>query len=116
MLPNIPAPSTLSPLKRRKSDLSEKFKSPPGKTSEKESDKKNEAVKLNSMGYFATSPHYMKMYELLRVAYNNYKVSFSCFSYKISIYNLNYCFINNISKVSLIVYLLSCMNCRIVKY
>lgn len=73
VLPTLPTPSTLSPIKRRKSDLGDKIKSSPGKPIEKEEkEKKGDA---NILGYFVNSPYYMKLYELIRTAYNNYKVS-----------------------------------------
>lgn len=80
VLPNLPTPSTLSPIKRRKSDLGERSKTiSPGKVPEKDdkSEKKNENTKSNLMGYFITTPHYLKIYELLRTSYTNYKVGFT---------------------------------------
>lgn len=74
VLSNLPPASSLSPIKRRKSDLGDKIRNSQGKN-EKEGDKKSDGVKVNTMGYFANIPHYMKIYELLRTAYNNYKVS-----------------------------------------
>lgn len=76
VLANLPAASTLSPIKRKKSDVEKGKLVSPGKlveTSEK-GDKK-ESVKANAMGYFANAPHYMKIYDLLKSAYSNYKVS-----------------------------------------
>lgn len=61
-----PGPTTLSPLKRRKSDLGEKFK--------ESKDDKSDAAKTHLIGYFANSPHYVKIYDILRTAYTNYKV------------------------------------------
>lgn len=77
VLPNLPAPSSLSPIKRRKSDLSEKSRilsQAKGTDKDDKSERKSDSVKVNSMGYFVSIPHYMKIYELLRTAYNNYKV------------------------------------------
>ncbi|XP_017781525.1 PREDICTED: huntingtin [Nicrophorus vespilloides] len=72
-LPNLPSTSNLSPIKRKKSDLGEKKILSPSKTPDKE-DKKVDS-KVNAMGYFANSPHYMKFYDILKVAYNNYKIT-----------------------------------------
>lgn len=76
VLPNLPTASSLSPMKRRKSELDKTKTILPGKLLEKEEkpEKKNDTVKVNAMGYFANVPHYMKIYELLRSAYTNYKV------------------------------------------
>lgn len=58
--------SALSPLKRRKSDLGEK----PRESKEDKSD----SAKTHLIGYFANSLHYVKIYDILRTAYTNYKV------------------------------------------
>ncbi|KAF5303786.1 hypothetical protein FQR65_LT08121 [Abscondita terminalis] len=78
VLPNLPTASTLSPIKRRKSDFGDKYKIiTPGKNLDKEDkhERKMENTKLNLMGYFASSSHYLKIYELLKTAYSNYKTS-----------------------------------------
>ncbi|KAK4875471.1 hypothetical protein RN001_011893 [Aquatica leii] len=78
VLPNLPTASTLSPIKRRKSDFGDKYKIiSPGKSLDKEDkpEKKMENVKLNVMGHFANVPHYLKIYELLKTAHSNYKTS-----------------------------------------
>lgn len=80
-LSNLPSASNLSPLKRRKSDLGDKAKVlSPVKSPEKDDKGEKKDVK-NSLGNFVNIPHYMKIYELIKVAYNNYKVSFTnlCF-------------------------------------
>uniref|UniRef100_A0A1Y1K0T3 Huntingtin n=1 Tax=Photinus pyralis TaxID=7054 RepID=A0A1Y1K0T3_PHOPY len=77
VLGNLPT-STLSPIKRRKSDLGEKYKSiTQGRNADKEDklDKKLENVKLNLMGQFANLPHYLKLYDLLKTSYSNYKTT-----------------------------------------
>lgn len=82
VLQNIPAASSLSPIKRRsKSDASDlKIKSvpivkhTPDKEDKSERDRRERDSKSNAMGYFASSTHYMKLYEILRMAYTNYKV------------------------------------------
>lgn len=38
-------------------------------------EKKLDSSKFTAMGYFANLAHYMKLYEILRMAYSNYKVS-----------------------------------------
>lgn len=78
VLPHLPSATNLSPLKRRKSDLGEKAKSISiGKSIEKDekSEKRTESFKANLMGFFANSPHYLKIYELLKTAYTNYKTT-----------------------------------------
>lgn len=76
-LPNLPSATNLSPLKRRKSDMGDKAKIiSPMKTPEKDDKGEKRDTKLNSMGHFASIPHYMKIYELLKIAYNNYKVNY----------------------------------------
>lgn len=82
VLPNLPAAAALSPIKRRKSDLGERTKvMSPAKSSEKEekAEKKADIMRSNFMGYFAGSLHYLKIYELLKTSYSNYKVSFNNF-------------------------------------
>lgn len=68
VLPNL---VSSSPIKRRKSDLDKRILSPM-KIQEKE-DKDN---KPNTISSFVHLPHYMKIYEILRAAYTNYKVQF----------------------------------------
>lgn len=48
----------------------------PLKTPEKDDKGEKRDAKFNCMGHFASIPHYMKIYELLKIAYNNYKVNF----------------------------------------
>lgn len=81
VLANLPAASSLSPIKRKKSDLEKGRIVSPGKlveTLEKGGDKRD-GVRTSAMGYFANAPHYMKIYELLKSAYTNYKVSRNVF-------------------------------------
>lgn len=81
-LPNLPSASNLSPLKRRKSDLGEKTKVlSPIKSPEKEDKTEKKDVKVNSVGGFVNIPHYMKMYEITKVAYTNYKASYLLFPF-----------------------------------
>lgn len=76
-LPNLPSASNLSPLKRRKSDLGDRGKVlSPVKSPEKEDRTEKKDIKTNSLGNFVNIPHYMKIYELVKVAYNNYKVMY----------------------------------------
>lgn len=77
VLPTLPTTSSLSPIKRKKSDLDKSKMISPGKLIEKndKAERKGEGVKTNAAGYFANAPHYMKLYEILRTAYSNYKVS-----------------------------------------
>uniref|UniRef100_A0AAR5QD03 Huntingtin n=1 Tax=Dendroctonus ponderosae TaxID=77166 RepID=A0AAR5QD03_DENPD len=74
VLPHLPSTGTLSPIKRRKS---EDKKMPVGYTrSPPEKDDKidRKEVKNIGFGYFACSQHYMKIFELLKNAYLNYKM------------------------------------------
>lgn len=74
-LPNLPSASNLSPLKRRKSDLGDKNKATsPIKSPEKDDKPEKKDFKLNSMGSFVHLSHYMKIHDLLKIAYANYKV------------------------------------------
>lgn len=75
VLANLPTANSLSPIKRKKSDVEKGKLVSPGKLVETP-EKKENAVKTNTMGYFANIPHYMKIYELLKSAYTNYKVNF----------------------------------------
>lgn len=77
-LPTTAANTLSSPIKRRKSDADRGKLVSPGRLVETpEKSGKGEtaaATKANAMGYFANAPHYMKIYELLKSAYTNYKV------------------------------------------
>lgn len=73
VLPNLPTATNLSPLKRRKSDLDKKVLLS-GKSEKDEKTEKKETSKLNSAGNFVTHPHYMKIYDVLRSSFMNYKV------------------------------------------
>ncbi|XP_060528068.1 huntingtin [Cylas formicarius] len=66
-LPHLPAPSTISPIKRRKSDLEKK------QTQAKASEK--DEKKTCEIGSFVQSQHYMKIFENLRNSFANYKIS-----------------------------------------
>lgn len=75
VLANLPAASALSPIKRRKSDVEKGKLVSPGKLVETpEKGEKRDSVKTSALGYFANAPHYMKIYDLLKSAYTNYKV------------------------------------------
>ena len=65
--------SASSPIKRRKSDLDKKVLSP-SKTPEKEDKEKKDSLKPNTIGSFVHLPHYIKIYDIMRQAYTNYKV------------------------------------------
>ncbi|XP_018571399.1 huntingtin [Anoplophora glabripennis] len=73
VLPNLPTATSLSPLKRRKSDLDKKVLS--GKFEKDEKTEKKETSKLNSLGSFVTFPHYLKLFDMLRSSFMNYKIS-----------------------------------------
>lgn len=77
VLGGLPTASSLSPIKRKKSDLDKSKIISPGKLTEKDekTERMKEIAKANAMGYFCNLPHYMKIYETLRTAYTNYKVS-----------------------------------------
>lgn len=74
VLANLPTANSLSPIKRKKSDVEKGKLVSPGKLVETP-ERKDNAIKTNAMGYFANMPHYMKVYDLLKSAYTNYKVS-----------------------------------------
>ncbi|KAJ8959892.1 hypothetical protein NQ318_011628 [Aromia moschata] len=73
-LPSLPAASNLSPIKRRKSDLDKKLLSV-GKSEKEEKGEKKESVKMNSVVNFVSLPHYLKIYEVLKSSFTNYKIS-----------------------------------------
>lgn len=77
VLSNFPGTGTLSPIKRRKSDLDKNSLISPGKLIEKEekNEKLKDTAKANALGYFSSSAHYMKIYDVLKTAYTNYKVN-----------------------------------------
>ncbi|CAH0556043.1 unnamed protein product [Brassicogethes aeneus] len=72
VLPSLPSASNLSPIKRRKSDLDKKMIL----LSEKD-DKVEKSGRLNVIAAFAHLPHYLKIYEVLKSSYTNYKVTLS---------------------------------------
>jgi huntingtin len=65
--------STSSPIKRRKSDLDKKILSPI-KTPERDDKDKKDNTRPNTIGTFVHLPHYLRIYDILRQAYTNYKV------------------------------------------
>lgn len=71
VLQNLPSASNLSPIKRRKSDLEKRIMSP-GKLIDEKSEKKD--IRQASLGTFVHCPHYMKLYEISRSSFTNYKV------------------------------------------
>nr|XP_023020492.1 huntingtin [Leptinotarsa decemlineata] len=73
-LPNLPAASSLSPLKRRKSDLDRKTMNAMKYDKEEKADKKD-YMKTSSLGCFAQSSHYMKIFDTLKSSFSNYKMS-----------------------------------------
>lgn len=80
VLPTLPTTTGLSPIKRRsKSDASDlKIKNIPvaKHPPEKETnEKKIDGSRFTAIGYFANCSHYMKFYEILKMAYTNYKTT-----------------------------------------
>ncbi|KAJ8928271.1 hypothetical protein NQ314_019222 [Rhamnusium bicolor] len=75
VLPTIPTTSNLSPIKRRKSDLDKKVLLSSGKLDKEEKSEKREGIKFNSVGMFVCSPHYMKIFDVLKSSFTNYKIS-----------------------------------------
>ncbi|CAH1155948.1 unnamed protein product [Phaedon cochleariae] len=73
VLPSLPAPSALSPLKRRKSDLDKKAIGGLKMDAREERGDKREVK--SSLGCFVQAPHYMRIYEMLKAAFSNYKMS-----------------------------------------
>lgn len=76
-LPNLPLSS---PLKRRKSDL-DKRSLVATKTDKDEKIDKRDGIKTVTMGTFSTSSHYLKIFDILKSAFINYKVK--CMSWLI---------------------------------
>lgn len=73
VLQHLPTTGTLSsPIKRRKND-DRKLSVGSGKLATNEKDEKREMKNFN-VGQFAGSQHYMKVFEMLRSAFVNYKV------------------------------------------
>ena len=74
---NLPtAANNLSPLKNKRSDIDKGKLTVTMKLTEKDdkSERKADGVKANSVGHFAATPNYVKLYDILRVAFQNYKV------------------------------------------
>ncbi|XP_030750206.1 huntingtin isoform X2 [Sitophilus oryzae] len=76
VLPHLPSTGTLSPIKRRRSE-DKKSPAVPGRIVIERDEKidKKEHIKAVHVGYFAGSQHYMKLFEVLRSAFVNYKTS-----------------------------------------
>nr|XP_022340193.1 huntingtin-like isoform X2 [Crassostrea virginica] len=86
-LPSLPNAPSLSPIKRKNKGDSPNDSPSKGGTSdnktpskqqkekEKEQEKEKEKAKKDSLGVFHSLPHYMKLYDVLKGAYSNYKVS-----------------------------------------
>ncbi|XP_050315238.1 huntingtin-like [Anthonomus grandis grandis] len=75
VLPHLPTTGTLSPIKRRKSD-EKKLPLSGGKVlPDKDEKLEKKEVKITNFGCFASSQHYMKIFETLRSAFVNYKIS-----------------------------------------
>ncbi|XP_066998979.2 huntingtin [Anabrus simplex] len=82
-LPSLPTATSLSPIKRKSKNTADasgesrpRGVSPVKIASEKE-DKPEEkrSSRGAAMGFFASSPHYMKIYDIVRSAYTNYKIT-----------------------------------------
>lgn len=71
VLPNLPNTANLSPLKRRKSDLDKKTLS---LKLEKAEQNEKKDIKINYLGIFVQSGHYMKIFETVKASFVNYKV------------------------------------------
>lgn len=78
VLPNLPAPTNLSPLKRRKSDLDKKTVT---LKLDKEERVEKKDIKSN-VGSFMQSVHYMKIYDSVKASFINYKISLDSASSK----------------------------------
>ncbi|XP_061171379.1 huntingtin-like isoform X1 [Saccostrea echinata] len=86
-LPSLPNAPSLSPIKRKNkgdspndspakgSNTDTKTPTKQQKEKEKEQEKEKEKTKKDSLGVFHSLPHYMKLYDVLKGAYSNYKVS-----------------------------------------
>ncbi|CAH1990108.1 unnamed protein product [Acanthoscelides obtectus] len=73
ILPSLPPAANLSPIKRRKSDLDKKMLT----TLKSEKDERNERRDgmKSTLGSFVQSSHYMRVFEGLKGAFMNYKMS-----------------------------------------
>ncbi|CAH1783183.1 unnamed protein product [Owenia fusiformis] len=84
-LPSLPTAPSLSPIKRNKAKGKMTDPSQTTQTSEKqaakdsqkdkESEKDKEKNKKEGLGSFYAIPHYMKLYEVMKNAFSNYKIS-----------------------------------------
>ncbi|CAG9862370.1 unnamed protein product [Phyllotreta striolata] len=79
ILPNLPNTANLSPLKRRKSDLDKKSLS---LKLDKDEKVEKKDIKMNYLGLFVQSDHYMKIYETIKASFVNYKISLDVASSK----------------------------------
>lgn len=74
VLSNLPAPGNLSPMKRRKSDLDKKLLVTI-KTEKDDKNEKKDGSKPNStMTSFSCSTRYLRIFDILKTAFVNYKV------------------------------------------
>lgn len=74
VLSNLPAPGNLSPMKRRKSDLDKKLLVTI-KTEKDDKNEKKDGPKMNStMTSFSCSTRYLRIFDILKTAFVNYKV------------------------------------------
>ncbi|XP_066154208.1 huntingtin [Euwallacea fornicatus] len=73
VLQHLPSAGTLSPIKRRKSE--DKKLTALGHSKNIDKDEVKGERKLPSFGHFSASQHYVRIYETLRSAFVNYKIS-----------------------------------------
>ncbi|XP_063237175.1 huntingtin isoform X2 [Bacillus rossius redtenbacheri] len=80
-LPSLPTAPSLSPMKRKtKADAADAVRtrgSSPVKSAADREEKLEEkrGVRSTTMGLFANLPHYMKLYDMIKSAYTNYKIT-----------------------------------------
>lgn len=74
VLPHLPSSGTMSPIKRRKNDDKKLPLGPARIVIEKDEKIDKKDIKMTGIGCFAGSQHYMRVFEMLRSAFINYKV------------------------------------------
>lgn len=81
VLSNLPAPGSLSPMKRRKSDLDKKLLVAIKTEKDDRNEKKDGPKPNSSLTSFSCSTRYLRIFDILKTAFVNYKVTFIVLEY-----------------------------------
>lgn len=88
VLSNLPAPVNLSPIKRRKSDLDKKILMALKVEKEDKNEKKDISKPNSTIMSITCSSRYMRIFEILKTAFINYKVGMNGLIFNRKIYLL----------------------------